>query len=415
MININMHNFTTYLSEAKNTHMMHIENALLYQGVSGTEKAIKALEDVYGMLKGHTTSDKIITQKYDGAPAVFAGPDPQTGEFFVAKKSIFNAEPKVYKSIKDIRADTTGDLAEKLVTAYTYLKPLKFDKIYQGDIMFTQRDLKSEVIDGEKYITFHPNTIVYAVPEDSDFGRKLKTYKLGIVFHTVYTGKTYQSLTAGFNINIDKYKNNPNVWIEDAYVKDVAGKVSLSANETKAVHSAILTAKNLYAKLNHGILKQIEDDQELARDIETFQNSFIRNGVEVTNTAKHVQDLIAWFNARFEKEKEARSSERGKQSVDAKQKERMAFFSKENQVNLKALFDLQRAMIVAKKLLFTHLDNIGKLDTFLKTTDGFKVTGTEGFVISDKIGNAYKLVDRMEFAKSNFSKDIIKGWQRDES
>lgn len=408
-----MNNFSTYLSEAKNTHMMHIENALLYQGVKGTEQAIKALEDIFDALKGHTTGDKIITQKYDGAPAVFAGPDPQTGEFFVAKKSIFNTEPKVYKSENEIKADTTGDLADKLIAAYKYLKPLNLDKIYQGDIMFTQNDLKAETIDGEKYITFHPNTIVYAVPADSDFGKKLKTYKLGIVFHTVYTGKTFQSLTAGFNIDVDQYKNNANVWIEDAYVKDVAGKVSLSAGDSKDVNDAIVTAKKLYSKLNRGILKQIEDDQDLARDIETFQNSFIRSGIEVTNTAKHVQDLINWFDSRFEKEKEARKSEKGKESISVKQKERMAFFSKENQVNLKALFDLQRAMIVAKTLLFNQLDRVGQLDTFLKTTDGFKVTGTEGFVISDKIGNAYKLVDRMEFAKSNFSKDIIKGWQRD--
>ena len=408
-----MNNFTAYLSEAKNTHMMHIENALLYQGVKGTEKAINALEDIYNVLKGGESTGKIITQKYDGAPAIFAGPDPVTGEFFVAKKGIFNAEPKVYKSEAEIKADMSGDLADKLIAAYTYLKPLKFDKIYQGDIMFTQNDLKTETIDGEQYITFHPNTIVYAVPTNSDFGKKLKTYKLGIVFHTVYTGKTYQSLTAGFNIDVDQYKNNPNVWIQDAYVKDVAGKVSLSASDSKDVKDAIALAKKLFSKLNRSILKQIENDQELARDIETFQNSFIRSGIEVTNTAKHVQDLIYWFDSRFEKEKESRKSEKGKESISAKQKERMAFFSKENQVNLKALFDLQRAMIIAKTLLFNQLDRVGQLDTFLKTADGFKVTGTEGFVISDKIGNAYKLVDRMEFAKSNFSKDIIKGWQRD--
>ena len=52
--------------------------------------------------------------------------------------------------------------------------------------------------------------------------------------------------------------------------------------------------------------------------------------------------------------------------------------------------------------------------TFLKTKDGWKVTGQEGFVAIDRTGTqAVKLVDRLDFSYANFNSDIIKGWQTD--
>ena len=408
-----MNTFSQYITEEKNTHMMHIENALLYTGVRGTDHAITALEDLYKMLLGNEDKGKTVTQKWDGAPAIFAGPDPVTGEFFVAKKGIFNKEPVVYKSVADIKADTSGDLAEKLTIAFKHLKTLNLDRILQGDLMFTRKDLSRENIDGVDYITFQPNTLVYAIPADSDFGKKLQTYEMGIVFHTQYTGKSYESLSADFNINVDKYKNSNSVWVEDAYVKDLSGKVMLSAKDSKTVRIALANSRKIFAKIGRSTLKEIEQDQTLATDIETFQNSFVRAGTEITNTSKHVADLIQWYNQRFEKEREERKTEKGKEAVSAKQKERMAFFSKSNQANLKLLFDLQQQMVIAKTILYRQLDELGGINTFVRTNAGFRVTGSEGFVIVDKLtNNAYKIVDRLEFSKNNFSKDIIKSWER---
>ena len=59
------------------------------------------------------------------------------------------------------------------------------------------------------------------------------------------------------------------------------------------------------------------------------------------------------------------------------------------------------------------MNQAGHINTFLKTASGFKTTGVEGFVAIDHLsGGAVKIVDRMEFSHSNFSKDILKGWQR---
>ncbi|MGB0417777.1 MAG: DUF6267 family protein, partial [Acholeplasmataceae bacterium] len=69
--------------------------------------------------------------------------------------------------------DTSGDLAEKLVVAFNELKDLGIKDVIQGDIMFTKGDLNKESIDGESYITFQPNTIVYAVPAKSDLAKQI--------------------------------------------------------------------------------------------------------------------------------------------------------------------------------------------------------------------------------------------------
>ena len=98
--------FTAHLiSEQKNTHMMHLEDQVIYGGVKGARDAILALRSLRDMLAGNTNKSVDVTVKWDGAPAVFAGKDPTDGQFFVAKKGVFNKNPKVYKSHADIDAD----------------------------------------------------------------------------------------------------------------------------------------------------------------------------------------------------------------------------------------------------------------------------------------------------------------------
>ena len=175
--------FKQHIAEAKNTHMTHIEDMVIDGGVDGARSAIFALRDLRDMLAGHDNSSKQVTVKWDGAPAVFAGIDPSDGKFFVAKKGIFNKNPKVYKSVKDVKADTSGDLQKKLTVAFQELSKLGIKKgVYQGDIMFTKKDLKKTTIDGKKYITFHPNTIVYAVPVEA--ATEIMRAKIGVVWHT---------------------------------------------------------------------------------------------------------------------------------------------------------------------------------------------------------------------------------------
>ena len=90
----------------------------------------------------------------------------------------------------------------------------------------------------------------------------------------------------------------------------------------------------------------------------------------------------------------------------------MAYFSNVDKSQIVALFDLYNLIADAKLIIIRKMDKAKTIGTFLKTADGYKVTGEEGFVAIDKVGNknAVKLVDRMKFSKANFNPEYIKGW-----
>lgn len=413
-----MKSFSSYIEvleaakAGKNVHMQHLEDRVIYAGVKGAREAIFALRSLRDMLAGNTNSSTNVTVKWDGAPAVFAGIDPSDGQFFVAKKGIFNKDPKVYKSEVEVRADTSGDLAEKLVVAFNELKDLGIKDVIQGDIMFTKGDLNSESIDGEKMITFQPNTIVYAVPAKSNLAKTIVKANLGVVWHTTYKGKDFASMKASFGVNLKGLKQKPTVWYQDAEYKDVSGTATLTKVDTDEVTEALSKAGKIFQKIKSTTLTELENNLDLSVKIETFNNTLVRKGERISSTSKHVQDLIKWFNEKYKKEYEKRKSEKGKLAVLKKQEEEMKFFSKENKKNLDLMFQLMNAIVDAKLIIINKLDKVKQIDTFVRTRNGFKVTGSEGFVAIDNQGGAVKLVDRMEFSMNNFSKDVIKGWER---
>ena len=406
-----MINFRQYLSEEKNTHMTHIEDQVIYGGVKGARQAILALRSLRDMLAGNAKGSTDVTVKWDGAPAVFAGVDPSDGQFFVAKKGIFNKNPKVYKSHEDINADTSGDLSTKLKIAFDEMSKLGITGVVQGDIMFTSSDLKTETIDGAKYITFHPNTILYAVQAESDEAKKIKAAKIGIVFHTTYSGGSFETMKASYGCDVSKFNKVSSVWAQDAELRDLSGTATLTKADTDEVTAALSNAGKIFNKIASSTLKEIEKNSDFAGMIETFNNSKIRGKVEVTNTKKHVDELIQWISDRYEKEAGKRKSEKGKQAQYAKRDDVLAFFNTKNKANLKLLFDLQQAIVQAKMIIISKLDKLKHINTFVKTKKGFKVTGHEGFVAIDRTsGGAVKLVDRLEFSTNNFDPNIIKGW-----
>ena len=58
--------------------------------------------------------------------------------------------------------------------------------------------------------------------------------------------------------------------------------------------------------------------------------------------------------------------------------------------------------------MLNKLGTLQQIPTFIKSEKGYEVTGEEGFVAVDRMGNALKLVDRLEFSRANFT--MPKGW-----
>ena len=402
--------FAEFITEQKNTHMTHIEDKVIYGGVKGTRQAILALRELRDMLKGE--HDGSVSVKWDGAPAIFAGIDPRDGNFFVAKKGIFNKNPKVYKSNADVDADTSGDLATKLKLALQYLPALGIKGVIQGDFLFGPGDVKAKKIKGESYVTFHPNTIVYALPAKSDGAKAVKSAKIGIVWHTTYKGNSFESMRASYGVDVSKLKSTRAVWSQDAMLRDLTN-ITMSKKETEIVNEYLSQAGFIFNKIAGSTLRQLESNQELARLVEQFNNTYVRQGQVIGDTNRHVSALIRWIKDRYSKEIAKRKTDKGKAAQQQKLDTILSFFSEINRTSLKYMFDLQKVIVLAKLKLINSLNKLGNVSTFVKTRKGYKVTGAEGYVAIDKIGgDAVKIVDRMEFSYNNFSPDILKGWDK---
>ena len=403
-------NFIEFISEQKNTHMTHIEDKVLYGGVDGTRQAILALRSLRDMLGG--IKDGNVSVKWDGAPAIFAGIDPRDNKFFVAKKGIFNKSPKVYKTDADVDADTSGDLNSKLKAALKYLPELGIKGVVQGDFLFDSSEIKTKKIKGKPYVTFHPNTIVYAIPSGTEAAKKVKAAKIGIVWHTTYKGNSFENMKASYGVDTNKFRSSKNVWSQDAMLRDMT-QFTMTKKDTEEVTSYLSNAGRIFNKISGTTLRTLENNQSLAQLIETFNNTYVRRGQVIGNTKTHVDKLINYIKQKYQKEIDKRTTEKGKSVQQKKLNDILKFFSSQNKISLQMMFDLQKSIVLAKLKIINILNKLNSAQTFLKTRDGYKVTGQEGYVAIDKLGgDAVKIVDRMEFSYANFSPDILKGWDK---
>ena len=406
-------NFTQFLNEAKegkNLHLEHIEDEVLNRGVPGARDAINFLQSLRDMLAGHSQSKVNVTTKWDGAPAVFCGINPENGKFFVGTKGIFNANPKLNYTDADIDANHSSEgLNSKLKVALRYLPKLGIKGILQGDMMFAKGDIDEKVIDGQSYITFQPNTIVYAVPSDAKLARMMLSAQMGIVFHTSYTGKTMADMNASFNIDIGHLTTTKDVWFRDASFTDASGTATFTAEETSTITSTLSQAGRTFQSINALNLNRISASETIMTYIKTFNNTKVRAGQAIKDTRAHTFELTRWVEAKLNKDiSDAKKADTKKKRIKEKT-EIMRFFNNAAK-DLKAIFDLMNLLVTAKNMIVKKLQQMKQVtNTFLRTDDGFKITNPEGFVAVDRLkGNAVKLIDRLEFAHANFN--ATKNW-----
>ena len=400
----------------KNLHLEHLEDEIINYGVDGGRAAINFLRSLRDMLAGNARSSINMTVKWDGAPAIFAGIDPSDGKFFVAKKSVFNVNPKLYKTAKEIDDDLKGALVEKFKVALEEFSKLGIKSVIQGDLMFTN-DVETQTIDGTKYYTFQPNTIVYAVPVDSDFGRVIAKAKVGIVWHSTYSGKTLPEMKASFGVNISGLKKIPSVWMDDATYKDASGTATFNVKETEYVTKILSDTGKTFQRINGPMLKKFIKLQEsmtgaiVGASLKTYNNSKVRAGERITNPKLHAKGYENWVEASIQKQIDKAKSTAGKQKYKNIQKEYVREVKKHTN-NLTQIITFQNLLVDAKMQIIKKLNSVkGLTDTFIKTSNGFKVTNPEGYVAIDRTsGGAVKLVDRMEFSFNNFT--AIKAWDK---
>ena len=400
----------------KNLHLEHLEDEIINYGVDGGRAALNFLRSLRNMLAGGSRSSVNMTVKWDGAPAIFAGIDPEDGKFFVAKKSVFNVSPKLYKTNAEIDADLSGALNAKFKVALKEFSKLGIKGVLQGDLMFTD-DVEKTTIEDSGYYTFQPNTIVYAVPIDSVLGKTINKAKIGVVWHTTYTGGALQDMKASFGANISSLSKSSSVWMDDATYKDASGKATFTASETEKVTAVLSQVGKTFQKINANQLRSFIKLQEsmtgaiAGASLKTYNNSKVRAGEKITNPMAHAKGYEAWVLDSIQKQIDKAKSPAGKKKYENIQKEYVREVKKHTR-NLTQIITFQNLLVDAKMLIVKKLNSVkGLTDTFIKTKNGFKVTNPEGYVAIDRVsGGAVKLVDRMEFSFNNFT--AIKAWDK---
>ena len=408
-----MFSFKGFFTQEKNTHLEHLEDDIINRGSQGGVNAINFLNSVRNMLAGNVGGKLNMSVKWDGAPAVFCGTNPENGKFFVGTKSVFNATPKINYTPNDIRKNHGGELANKLQVCLRELPKLGLDGIYQGDLLFTRGDLKAVAIDGEKMITFTPNTITYAVPAGSDIAKRIARAKLGIVFHTKYSGKTMSSLTAGFGSI--KGQGPTSVFLASAAFTDTSGSATFNKSELNRFDALIRMAEGSLRKakpiLDEMSKTSMSDQISVGYRLKTYFNSYIRNSKQgMEKVAVMQQGFRDYYESFIDAEIDSRKTDKGKEKFIQQKKIGLQYIDRNKQALYFAIAS-HISLGNAKNFLIQKLNQVQSIGHFLRTPNGYKVTAPEGFVAVDRVAGAIKLVDRLEFSRANFTiaKDWVKG------
>ena len=400
-----MFSFKGFQTQDKNTHLEHLEDDIINRGAKGGENAINFLKSVRNMLAG-SAGGVNMTVKWDGAPAIVCGINPENGKFFVGTKSVFNKTPKINYTTSDIRRNHGGEVAKKLQVCLANLSRLNIRGILQGDLLFTD-DLKLINIDGEKMISFTPNTITYAVPVDSDIGKRIAKSRMGIVFHTSYSGKTMNSLSASFGTV--RGAGNRNVFLASAGYKETA--VMFNKRELSRFDAQIRMAEGSLSKaapILDLMSKTSSDQLSVGFRLKTYFNYFIKNSNSGMGKVAIMQEQFRdYFNNILQAEIDAKKTPRGKERFIRAQKDGLRFIDR----NKRALYFAIASHITlgtCKNTLLQKMNQIQSIGNFMRTSKGYRVTAPEGYVAVDRVAGAVKLVDRLEFSRQNFT--MPKGW-----
>lgn len=434
-------------AEGKNVHLEHVEDLVYNEGYLGAQRALNYMEGLRKMFAQGEGSPVKVTVKWDGAPAIICGTDPADGQFFVGTKSVFSkTEPKLCKSTADIKkfyGEALG-LAAKLEVALKYLSKLGIGGVLQGDLMFTPGDLETLNIEGRDYVTFTPNTITYAVPVESDLAKRITKAKLGIIFHTKYEGNTVSDMQASFGASVEGLAPSNDVWVDDAFYKDLTGRASLTPEEDQKIKNLLIAAATTLGKIKETEFNRIifSDRQkneytEFGSYIKPFVNNMVRGGTQVGEPTQFLQHFINFYRGKMEGEINKLMSEANftdeqeelihqymatqneaarkdieqtliKSGVKAAVVRRIEKiianeeFMESNSNTLLGILAIYKRIIECKLAVLAKMQQVENMGTFIKTEDGYKVTAPEGFVAIGHDGTAVKLVDRIEFSRANF-------------
>ena len=391
------------ITSTVNKHMTHAEDLAVF-GEDGLKWVITAFKQLYS----NDIKDLNISIKFDGSPAVFAWTKfsdlPKAG---IAIKSFFAKDPKLLYSLDDINRYYSHDpeLVVKLKYMLSYIPSLNIPKgeIWQGDFLFDKEKIKED----DTYYSFHPNTILYKIRKESELGKKMKIAKLGLIWHTRYTGDSIKNVSAKYDVSISELTNTDDVFLIDPYIKFPI--LDISFEESEKVKTLISDIKHKIKKIDSTSYNMLTNDSEFVKLFISFENSLIKNRRHLEST--NAMNVLKYFNKfiieKYKNEEQKLVTQKAKNSIQIKSNETL---NKTKNIALLDIIEIMKNITILKHMFIKKI-KINSFETFLQTVDNKLIhTENEGFAISDKNGNAIKLINRHNFSFANFSNNIKKGW-----
>ena len=191
----------------KNKHLEHPEDSILNKGREGALEVLKYLK----------SKKSELSVKYDGAPAIVWGRNPENGKFFVGTKSVFNkVKVKINYTHHDIEVNHGHIPRVASILHLCFEKLPRYDGIFQGDFIgYGGTD------------TFDPNTITYK------FDKDIKQ-DIVVAAHTRYIGRQMKNLEAVFHYNT--------AWSEEVKFLDATASINKRSRKLDLLLSLAQTA-----------------------------------------------------------------------------------------------------------------------------------------------------------------------------
>jgi len=396
---------------AKNTHLEHLEDDILNLGSEGGKSAIAFLKSLGKMLtQGDQRKSVNITTKWDGAPAIICGLTPENGKFFVGTKSVFaKTNPKLMFNDQMIDANYSGNLALMLKECLNYFSKLNIRGVIQGDLLFTENTKTVTNVGGKRCVTFTPNTITYAIPIDTELGQRVNNSKIGIVFHTTYSGTSMEGMSAGFGVDVSPYQGHKDIAVFSSDFSDASGVANFTPQELTAFNSAVNRAEGSLRQASKFLDVMKGSDRYAFNAIfKQFFNTYIRGGRTIPATNKVVGDFAKYYASLIDKEINTKKTPAAQKKWEDIKNNGLKFIAA-NQRSIYMTVAAYKNLTAAKLMVIRQLEKVKDIGTFIKDGNGYRVTAPEGFV-AIKSGRAMKLVDRLEFSVANFTVD--KNWDK---
>ena len=289
------------LTEFKRTHLEHIEDIVITDGYEGGKAVLEYFRGLLLTLKGSSSEAMSVSVKWDGAPAVVCGTNPDNGRFFVGTKSVFAQAAKINYTKKDIANNHgTDELGQKLLKCLVHIKKLNIQGVVQGDLLFTDEDITRKNVDGKPHLTFTPNTITYAVPEATDLAKQIDRAKVGIIFHTTYTGDSLADMNAQGGADVSGFTSSPDVFFDNASYKDVSGSAKFTDEESKQFYNSIEKLETLLNAVPRNLSTVLGQNADFVPTFQIYINAMVKQGQVPSDVNKFLLGFKKFYADRIQ-------------------------------------------------------------------------------------------------------------------